>query len=232
MRCRTASRDDHSLAARGRQRIVATALIAAAVASGGCAHSVSGTAVRSAKPAADALPARALLLQDDDNTPLGRANASTVGSTYFTSVQPPECSAALLFEGSPLIPAGASDHAESAYEFGTANALYAESVDLYRAALKVDDVVRTAFSTVSRCTGDAVGTSSSGAFSPMRLSFFATPGDGLLVWTMTRPDWTCDFGLAVIARAALLMTACEAKQGFPMSDWAAKRRAQLTNEVA
>jgi hypothetical protein len=66
----------------------------------------------------------------------------------------------------------------------------------------------------------------------MKLSFFATPADGLLVWTMTRPEWTCDCGLAVIPRVALLLSLCDAKPGFPMAEWAAKRKAQLDSRAA
>ena len=65
----------------------------------------------------------------------------------------------------------------------------------------------------------------------MRLSFFGTPDDGVLVWTMTRPEWTCDYGLAVIPRVALLMSLCDSKPGFPMAQWASKRRAQLDRSV-
>jgi len=66
----------------------------------------------------------------------------------------------------------------------------------------------------------------------MKLSFFATPADGVLVWTMTRPDWTCDYGLAAIPRVVLMIAACDTKPGFPMADWAAKRRAQLSGGTA
>src|ERR1700754_3296212 len=100
-----------------------------------CTTSVSGRAIRapdqspgagspSASPGSARIPARDLLLQDGDPTPLGVAAAVPVGDSYFTSVQPPECSAALLFKGSPLRPAGSSDHAESAYRFASP-ALYA-----------------------------------------------------------------------------------------------------------
>jgi hypothetical protein len=220
------------MARRGRGTVsTAAALVIAAVTLGACTTSVTGRAVRAPKPAPTRMSARDLLLQNGDTTPLGPATAVTVGSNYFTSARPPECSAALLFEGSPLRPAGSSDHAESSYSFAS-QALYAESIDVYDAALNTHDVVPNAFRAVSGCTGDAIGVSPAGAFRPMRLSFFATPADGLLVWTMTRPEWTCDYGLAVIPRVALLISVCDAKPGFPMADWASKRKAQIDGRAA
>ena len=71
-----------------------------------------------------------------------------------------------------------------------------------------------------------------GPFQPMRLSFFGTTDDGVLVWTMTRPEWTCNYGLAVVPRAALLMSLCDSKPGFPMGQWASKRKAQLDRVAA
>jgi hypothetical protein len=200
---------------------------------GACATSVTGRAIRSsgASTSPKPLSARDLLLQNGDTSPLGPASTAPVGASYFTSVRPPECSAALLFEGSPLRPPGSMDHAESSYGFGT-GALYAESIDVYDKALSANDVVRHGFSAVSDCHGDAVGTSGAGEFRPMKLSYFAAPTNGVLVWTMTRPDWTCDYGLAVIPRVALLMSVCDAKPGFPMKDWATKRKAQLERENA
>lgn len=136
-----------------------------------------------------------------------------------------------LFKGSPLRPAGSSDHAESTYRFGGA-ALYAESVDVYETALSVHEVVSNGFSAVSQCHTAAVGVSPQGVFRPMRLSFFGTTDDGVLVWTMTRPDWTCNYGLAVVPRAALLMSVCDSMPGFPMGEWASKRKAQLDRVAA
>jgi hypothetical protein len=153
-----------------------------------------------------------------------------VGDNYFTSARPPECSAAILFEGSPLRPAGSRDHAESSYKFSS-QALYAESIDVYDNRLNIHDVVRKGFRAVSDCHGDAVPISPSGEYAPMRLGFFATPSDGVLVWTMTRPDWKCDYGLAALPRIALVMAACDFKPGFPMADWTAKRRAQLDSRT-
>lgn len=77
-------------------------------------------------------------------------------------------------------------------------ALYAESVDVYDNALNTHDVVWNGFRAVSDCHGDAVGVAPLGEFRPMRLNFFCTPADGVLVWTMTRPDWISDYGLAVV----------------------------------
>jgi hypothetical protein len=193
----------------------------------GCTASVSGKAVRaSGEPPPHMISAPNLLLQDGDTTPLGSATAAPVGTNFFTSARPPECSAAMLFEGSPLRPAGSRDHAESSYKFDS-QALYAESIDVYDNALNIHDVVWNGFSAVSNCRGDATGVSPSGDFGPMRLSFFGTTSDGVLVWTMTRPNWTCQYGLGVIPRVVLVMSVCDSNAGFPMADWASKRRAQL-----
>jgi hypothetical protein len=214
--------------ARGRRRSVRTAaaLVVGVITLGACTTSIAGRAIRAAKTATAPISARDLLLETGDTTPLGPATPTAVGDNYFTSARPPECSAALLFKGSPLRPAGSSDHAESAYRFGGA-ALYAESVDVYETALSVHEVVSNGFSAVSQCHTAAVGVSPQEVFQPMRLSFFGTTDDGVLVWTMTRPDWTCNYGLAVVPRAALLMSLCDGKPGFPMGEWASKRKAQL-----
>jgi hypothetical protein len=218
------------------------AALVVALTLGACTTSVSGQATRGTgspapgtsatpKPPAPPIVARDLLLKDAVTTPLGRAVAIPVGDSYFTSVRPPECSAALLFKNSPLVPAGASDHADSAYDVGS-TALYAESVDVYKDDASTHDVVSKGFSAVSNCVGNAVGVAPAGVFQPMRLSYFATSSDGVLVWTMTRADWNCDFGLATIPRVVLMIAACDTKPGFPMADWAAKRRAQLSDAPA
>jgi hypothetical protein len=202
-----------------------------------CTTSVTGQATRapgesspavtaSARPSPAPIPARDLLLQDADTTPLGPAASIAVGGNYFTSARPPECAAAMLFKGSPLRPAGSSDHAESAYRV-SGEALYAESVDTYDRPLEIRDVISKGFGAVSNCHGDAVGLSPLGASAPMRLGFFGTTDDGVLVWTMTRPGWTCDYGLAALSRVVLMLSACDVKPGFPMRDWASKRRAQI-----
>ena len=49
---------------------------------------------------------------------------------------------------------------------------------------------------------------------------------------MTRPDWTCNYGLAVVPRVALLMSLCDSKPGFPMAEWASKRKAQIDGLTA
>jgi predicted small secreted protein len=194
------------------------ALIIAALMLSACATSVAGRAIRASgqPPGGSARPHAAV--------------SAPVGDSYFTSARPPECSAALLFKGSPLLPSGSSDRAESAYRL-RGPALYAESVDVYK-ALKPHDVVSKGFAAVAQCHGDAVGVAPLGEFRPMRLSFFGTTDDGVLVWTMTRPDWTCDYGLAVLPRVALMLSACDNKRGFPMMDWASKRRAQLDRRTA
>jgi len=223
--------------ARHVQAICALAITAVVLSA--CATSVTGRPIRpsgppspgGSTPARAAISARDLLLQEGDATPLGRVTAAPVGDNYFTSVRPPECSAALLFKGSPVLPTGKSVHAESGYRFG-GPALYAESVDVYDKALKTREVVSGDFAAVSQCHGDAVGVAPLGEFRPMRLSFFGTTDDGVLVWTMTRPDWTCDYGLAVLPRVALMLSACDTKPGFPMRAWASKRRAQIDRRTA
>jgi hypothetical protein len=219
---------------RRKALAVATWLVAA-LTLGACSTSATGRAVRAPAPAPTpahtTIRARDLLLQNGDTTPLGAATATAVGFSYFTSAQPPECAPALLFKGSPLPPTGASDHAESAYTFG-GKALYAESIDVYDKALNTQDVVRKGFHAVSDCRADAIGVAPSGRSTPLRLSYFATAADGVLVWTMTAPEWTCDYGLAVIPQVALMLSACDAKPGFPMADWASKRRAQLSGQAA
>ncbi|ORV53819.1 hypothetical protein AWC05_19025 [Mycobacterium florentinum] len=225
-----------------RQMRGAVAAFLIALTTCACTTSVSGRAIRapeqsppggstSANPSPGRIPARDLLLQDGDSTPFGVASAVPVGATYFTSVQPTECAAAMLFKGSPLPPARSADHAESEYKFSS-QALYAESADVYDKKLNAHDVVWKGFGAVAKCHGDAIGHSSLGDFRPMRLKSFGTPSSGVLVWTMTRPDWTCDYGLVVVPRIALMLSACDVKPGFPMADWAAKRRAQLDSRPA
>lgn len=175
--------------------------------------------------------ARDLLLHDGDSSPFGPAAMTDVGDTYFTSVRPPECSAALLFKGSPLRPPHSTDYADSAYSFG-GSAMYSESVDVYDKALDVHAVVWDGYGAVSRCTAEAVGIAPAGAFAGMRLSYYGVPADGVLVWTMTRPDWTCDYGLAVVPRAALLLTLCDHESRFRMADWASTRREQILGRAA
>ena len=100
----------------------ALTLALAVLTAGGCAKTVTGHALQSSgqfptTAKAAPIPARDLLLQDGQTTPLGRATAAPVSNNYFTSARPPGCSAAILFEGSPLRPAGSTDHAESSYKF-------------------------------------------------------------------------------------------------------------------
>ena len=169
------------------------ALVITAVMLSACATSVTGRAIRASgppppggsTPARAAISARDLLLQDGDTTPRGRVTAVAVGDNYFTSVRPPECSAALPFKGSPVLPGAKSVHAESGYRVD-GPALYAESVDVYDNPLKTREVVSKDFAAISQCHGDAVGVAPLGEFRPMRLSFFGTTDAGVLVWTMTR----------------------------------------------
>jgi hypothetical protein len=217
---------------RRRRSSVWVALLCSAVTLSACTTSVAGQAVRAPGPRTPpSISARDLLLQDGETTPFGPATAGPLGSSYFTSARPPECAAALLFEGSPLRPPGSADHAETAYQVG-GQASYAESVDVYNDALDPQTTVWKGFTAVSDCLGEAIGVSSLGDFKPMRLSGFAIPSPGVLAWTMTRDDWNCDYGLAVVPRVALLIAACDAKPGFPMADWAAKRQAQIDGRLA
>jgi hypothetical protein len=216
---------------RYRRSAVLVALLCATATLCACTTSVAGRAVRVPGQRSPLISARDLLLQDGERTPFGPATASPLGSSYFTNARPPECSAALLFEGSPLRPPGSADHAETAYRVG-GQSLYAESIDAYNDALDAQTVVWKGFNAVSDCLGEAIGMSSAGEFKPMRLNGFAIPATGVLAWTMTRDDWTCDYGLAVVPRVALLISACDATPGFPMADWAAKRRAQIDGRLA
>lgn len=209
-----------------RRSCAAVALVVTAVTLAACTAAVPGRAVRAAGRSPTPISARDLLLHDGDRTPLGPAAAMEVGDNYFTSARPPECSAALLFKGSPLRPPGSSDFAESAYRVD-GPALYAESVDVYSNSLNPHDVVWTGFRAVSGCHGEAIPVSPSGAFAPMQLSEFAIPEDGVLAWTMTHPNWTCSYGLAVVPQVALLISACDSAPGFPMAEWSAKRKAQI-----
>lgn len=216
-----------------RSRVaVAVAALATAASLSGCTASVRGQAVRA--PGAGSpgpISARALLLQDGEDTPLGRTTAVPVGDNYFTSVRPDVCSAAMLFKGSPLRPSGASDFAESAYQV-SGSALYAESVDVYDYELNTHEVVWSGFSKVSDCHDDAVGLSPNGAFEQMRLSGFGIPENEILTWTMTRSGWTCSYGLAAVPHVVLLLVVCDSNDGFPMVEWAAKRKAQLEGRTA
>jgi hypothetical protein len=175
--------------------------------------------------------AQSLLLVAGASTPAGTAKPVALGDTYFISVQPPTCSAALLFKNSPLIPPGSTDHAEVGFTAGGDYPL-SESADVYSTELDPQTIVRDGFSAVANCNGDAVGTMQQGPFYPMHLTQFAMAGDGVVVWTMSRPDWTCDYGLAVTPHAALMLSRCAAAPGFPMSDWANTRRQQILSTTS
>jgi hypothetical protein len=189
----------------------------------------SGSATR---PKTASISASDLLLRDGDQTPLGPAAAMPVGDTFFTSASPPECAAAMLFKSSPLRPAGSSDHAELAYTFG-ASAIYAESADVYVKDLKPHDVVWNGFGAVAKCNGDAVGVAPAAQSGPMQRRQFSVPADGVLVWTMTGPVETCDYGLVAAPEATLLLVACD-RESTPISmpEWASKRREQIMARTA
>ena len=146
-------------------------------------------------------------------------------------MRPPECAPALLFKDSPLPPAGSSDHAESAYTFGT-SAIYAESADVYSKDLNLHDVVWNGFGAVAKCNAEAVGVASVGESGAMQLREFSVPADGVLAWVMTGGQETCDYGLAVIPEAALLMVACDTEGRVDMKEWAPKRREQILSRAA
>ncbi|MGH3596114.1 MAG: hypothetical protein ACRDUT_09120 [Mycobacterium sp.] len=230
------------LSTHRRDSRVAAALLGVAAILAACTTSVAGRPVAAdghpplpsgsaTKPVPAPISASDLLLRDGDNTPLGPAASAPVGDTFFTSARPPECTAAVLFKHSPLRPAGSSDHAESAYNFGR-TAIYAESADVYVKTLNPHDVVWDGFGAVSKCNGDAVGVAPAGEFGPMRLRQFSVPPDGVLAWTMTAPTQTCDYGLVVVPRAALVLAACYVEGTFDMTEWATKRREQIMSRAA
>ncbi len=66
----------------------------------------------------------------------------------------------------------------------------------------------------------------------MHLSDVDTSAHDAVVWSMSQPDWTCDYGLAALPRTVLLLSSCDAKPGFPMADWTAKRLAQISGRIA
>lgn len=198
------------------------------VATGGHRPQPSGSATKPARPP---FSARDLLLPEGEQTPLGPATPAPVGDTFFTSVRPPECAAAVLFKDSPLRPAGSSDHAESAYKFGT-SAIYAESADMYTKNLNPHDVVWKGFAAVAKCNADAVGVAPAGESPPMQLREFSVPADGVLAWTMAGQQETCDYGLVVVPQAALVLVACDTEGRINMMDWAPKRREQIMSRSA
>jgi hypothetical protein len=48
---------------------------------------------------------------------------------------------------------------------------------------------------------------------------------------MGRPDWTCSYGVAAVPKVVLVIAACNSSPGFPMAEWAAKRKAQLNSRA-
>ncbi|ORA31289.1 hypothetical protein BST13_25670 [Mycobacterium aquaticum] len=207
-------------------RVVTVSVLAAGLLSG-CTDVVSGAANRAQSH--PVVPARTLLLAEGTRTPAGPASQIPVGTSYFTAAQPQECTAATLFLGSPLVPPGAADHAETGYRT-SGGVMMAETVSTYEEDLDIPTVVRDGSSAVSSCTTNAVGISPTGPSRAMRLDAVTTPADGVLTWTMTRPGWNCDYGLAVTARAALVLSVCDYQPGFQMGDWAKQRRDQLMKQ--
>jgi hypothetical protein len=229
------------LASRYSGQVTAAILTVAATILAACTTTVAGHPIATSGPlppagsatgtATAAISASDLLLRDGDPTPLGTAVAAPVGDTFFTKARPPRCSAALLFKDSPLRPPGSSDHAESAYRLGT-SAIYAESADVYASRLDTHDVVWNGFSAVPECDEDAIGSAPAGESGPMRLSLFAVVGRGVLTWTMTSRQWTCDYGLAAVSQATLLLVACDPKSRIDMTKWASERREQIMARAA
>lgn len=178
------------------------------------------------------LAADDLLLPNRGQTPIGAVTMTAVGTNYYVGAEPPACSAALLFKGSPLRPAQATGTAESAYTFVDTAALYAESVDVYERPLDVSEIVQNGFNAVSGCTVEASGVSLQGRDRPMRLAEVTMPATGVLAWTMTRPDWTCNYGLAVTPQVTLVMSLCDRRPDFDMAGWASTRRQQIEHQSA
>lgn len=225
-----------------RDSWVAAALLGVAAILAACTTSVAGRPVAAdghpplpsgsaTKPVPAPISASDLLLRDGDQTPLGPAASAPVGDTFFTSARPPDCTAAVLFKDSPLRPAGSSDHAESAYTFG-ATAIYAESADVYAKELNPHDVVWNGFAAVDKCSGDAFGVAPAGEVGPLQLRRLSVPADGVLAWTMTGPQETCDYGLVVVPQAAMVLVACDIEGRINMTEWATKRREQIMSRAA
>ena len=224
-----------------RQTRAAATLLGIATVLAACTTSVAGQPVAAGghslqpssatKPARPRVSARDLLLREGEQTPFGPAAPDEVGDTFFTSVRPPECTAAVLFKDSPLRPPGSSDHAESAYK-ASRTQIYAESADVYSKKLNPHDVVWNGFAAVGKCTADAVGVALAGESGAMQLREFSVPADGVLAWVMTGEQETCAYGLAVISDATLLMVACDTEGRVNMMEWAPKRREQIMSRAA
>ena len=222
------------------QARVAALAVVAMLALSGCSPVVEGRALR-ASGQSDGSPsstlkhppagAQDLLLQNGDDTPFGAATAIPVGDNYFTTAQPPNCAAAVVFENSPLRPPNAADHAESAYRFA-GPATYGESIDLYGDALDTQHVVVEGFIAIAQCRKEAMGVTRDGKSWPIHLSDVDTSARNAVVWIMTQPGWTCSYGLGALPRVAVLLSACDSTPGFPMRDWVAKRLAQIDGRTA
>jgi hypothetical protein len=177
-----------------------------------------------------AISARELLLPSGERTSRGPAVAAPPGDTYFTSAEPPDCAAAVVLKDSPLSPAGASDHADSAYRIGVTGT-YTESISVYPNDVDTEQLGLNGFDAVSGCKGDAVGVADGGHRTSMRLNQVAVVADGVLEWAMISPDWSCNYAWAVSPRATLLVSACENEGGLPLGDWATTRSKQIQSQL-
>lgn len=231
MTCRLVTRQRRTLVAIS---CAATVLAACAAPVAGRPVAAGGRPTQPSSPNTRAHPpvtARDLLLGDGAQTLLGPGEQVPVGDTFFTSARPPECAPALLFMGSPLPPPGWTDHAESSYSIGP-GAVYAESANVYGKALKPHDVVWKGFAAVANCNATAVGVAPAGQSGPLRLREFSVPAEGVLQWVMAGRSQTCEYGMAVVPDATLVLVACDTEGKVDMKQWAAKRRKQVMSHIS
>ena len=205
-----------------------------ALALGACTTSVPGQATRGsgqppassakAKPTPVPISARDLLLQDATTTPLGPAIAIPVGDSYFTSVRPPECAAALLFDSSPLLPPAPRimpiRHTKSTARPCTRSRPTSTPTPWTTTMWCGKALVLSRIVVAGHRCRPAWGLQTD------ETQLLRQSSDGVLTWTMTRPDWTCDFGLAAIPRVVLLMAAATPNPG---SRWRTGRRKEGRN---
>ncbi|EUA93719.1 putative lipoprotein lprH [Mycobacterium ulcerans str. Harvey] len=59
--------------------------------------------------------------------------------------------------------------------------------------------MQNGFRVVSQCHGDAFAGIRRGSSGDHAQSF-GTPAEGVLVWSMGRSDWKCDYGLGAVVR--------------------------------
>jgi hypothetical protein len=89
-------------------------------------------------------------------------------------------------------------------------------------------VVVAGFVAIAQCRHDAVGLTRDGKSWPIHLSDANTSARDAVVWVMTQPGWTCSYALAAVLESGFVPIQRDAQPGFPMADWAAKRRAQIS----